>query len=161
MARVSIYVTDDLKKRMDATGDAINWSNVAQPAFLAALATHEHRRGPTMQTAIERLKASKAQYEAKQSADGKEAGRLWAANTATYEDLVKVSKIDLDGVLLDGVLLDAPSSMLFQALTDDGNLTPNDVAENCFGEEAWPSEDYVVAFIEGAQEFFDEIQDEI
>ena len=59
MARITLYIPDDLKPRMDAVGDAINWSEVARPTILLALATHEHRKGQNMDTAIERLRASK------------------------------------------------------------------------------------------------------
>ena len=33
MARMSIYVPDDLKGRMDRLSDRVNWSGVAQAAF--------------------------------------------------------------------------------------------------------------------------------
>lgn len=49
MARISIYVPDDLKALMDAAGDTINWSEVARPAFEAALksASNTLEDGPT------------------------------------------------------------------------------------------------------------------
>lgn len=37
MARVSIYVSDELKARMDAAEDGINWSEVARACFEKAL----------------------------------------------------------------------------------------------------------------------------
>src|SRR4051812_27989218 len=42
MARVSIYVSDELKAEMDKAGDAINWSQIARPAFMAALMAQPH-----------------------------------------------------------------------------------------------------------------------
>ena len=33
MARVSIYVPDDMKSEMDALEEKANWSNIAQQAF--------------------------------------------------------------------------------------------------------------------------------
>jgi hypothetical protein len=46
MAKINLYVGDELKERMDAAGD-INWSNIARSAFLTALATLNDRRTPT------------------------------------------------------------------------------------------------------------------
>ena len=95
MARVSIYVPDELKARMDQAGDAINWSEIARPAFQAALAAYEHRKGQTMSTAVERLRASKQEYEQEESTSGEDAGRAWAKDDAEYGELVAISKIDL------------------------------------------------------------------
>jgi hypothetical protein len=60
MAKLNLYVPDDLKARMDAVSDNVNWSEVARPAFQAAVANYEHRKGRNMTTAIERLRASKS-----------------------------------------------------------------------------------------------------
>src|SRR4051812_41285149 len=87
MAKISIYVPDELKARMDAAGDAINWSNVARPALQAALAAFEHKKGGNMEPAIERLKASKEYHLARTAMMGREDGRRWAANKATYPEL--------------------------------------------------------------------------
>ena len=40
MARLSIYIPDDLKARMDGVGDTVNWSEVVRPAIQAAVAAH-------------------------------------------------------------------------------------------------------------------------
>ena len=39
MPRISVYVTDDFKARMDEAGEAFNWSALAQRAFQDALLT--------------------------------------------------------------------------------------------------------------------------
>ena len=45
MARVSIYISDELKARMDKVGEAANWSGIVRPAILSEVASHEHRKG--------------------------------------------------------------------------------------------------------------------
>ena len=39
MARVTLYVPDDLKAAMDGV-DGVNWSEIARPAFITAIAGH-------------------------------------------------------------------------------------------------------------------------
>ena len=155
MARVSIYVPDDLKERMDAVGDEINWSDVARPAFLMALATHRQRSDPTMQSAIERLRASKAEADKQDEIDGKADGQSWAENDAGYYDLRRVAKIEF----FHGIdSLDA----LYRAVDPQGKLSAEEFKEQVFGTEyADITEAYARAFIEGAQEFYDRVKDEL
>jgi hypothetical protein len=77
MARITLYVPDDFKARMDAAGDGINWSEVARPALTTALAAFEHSKGRNMTTAIERLRASKREGEQNAKLFGNKAGRAW------------------------------------------------------------------------------------
>ena len=43
---LNLYVSDSLRKRMDATGGTINWSEIVRPAILRAVADFEcHFRG--------------------------------------------------------------------------------------------------------------------
>src|SRR5271155_4584492 len=79
MPKVNLYVPEDLKARMDDTGEAVNWSAVAQRAFREAISTHQIQQGRSdMEHVIERLRASKERYEDRQLAAGKEAGSKWA-----------------------------------------------------------------------------------
>ena len=89
MPTVNVYVSADLKARMDAIGDTANWPAAAQEAFLAAIKAQEWR----MQTdKIERLRASKVAFAEAEQASGKEDGRQWALDTADYEDLEKANR---------------------------------------------------------------------
>jgi len=158
LARVAIYVPDDLKRRMDDVGDGINWSDVARPAFLAALAIYHHRRGPNMTTTIERLRASKAQSSKRDELQGKADGRRWAENHAEYDELRRVAEIN-DTEFQSG---SDPIEVLYQAIDPDRELTVGEFREHCFGDErATVSDEYVEAFIEGAQELFSEIADQL
>ena len=163
MARVSIYVPDDLKKQMDAVGDVINWSDVARPTFLMALATHQHKGKHTMTTAIERLRASKAKSDKEDEITGKADGRSWAENDAEYNDLRRVAEIDLENALrinaFNGLsMLDT----LYNALDEGRNLSAEDFKEEVFGDRnADITDAYAWAFIEGAQEFYNEVADKL
>ena len=61
MATMNIYLPDQLKTRMEASGDNTNWSEVARVAFSYRVAANEHRKEPTMSSVVERLRASRAQ----------------------------------------------------------------------------------------------------
>jgi len=83
MARMSIYVPDDLKARMDAV-DSVNWSAVAQSQFERELRLHPKLTGDEMQATIERLKASKVAQTDDVIAAGIEAGKKWSMEKADY-----------------------------------------------------------------------------
>lgn len=93
MARVSIYVSDDLKARMDDSGDTINWSEVARAAFLEALARNAYKRDLNMEHAIERLRVSRERYQQTAEGRAKDTARKWAATTASYEQLLRISEL--------------------------------------------------------------------
>lgn len=143
---------------MDGAGDGINWSEVARPAFQSALATHEHRKGQNMQTAIERLRASKQKHAQDEGEGGKTAGRRWAANSADYVQLRKVADLDTSQWPND----EGAFRVLKDALDPEGEHG-YDFGEEVLGleprEEA--SDAWAFGFIEGAQEFFEEVKDDL
>lgn len=157
MARVSIYVSDDLKSRMAEVGDALNWSDIARPAFEAAIATFNHQRGRNMETVIERLRASKAQYTHHAEGHGKAAGRQWGSDKASFFELRAISELDL-GVLTDN--LERIEGAIVRAL-DPENTYGSDAAEIIFGDRAWPTKEWLLGWIEGAQELFEEVKDQL
>jgi hypothetical protein len=152
MARLSIYVTDELKARMDQVGDRVNWSEVVRPAIQAAVATYEYRRSPSMPTVIERLKASKQKAEQQDMTEGKRAGRTWAEQEASYPELRRVAKISDEAFGFE---------TLKKAVDPDNNLSDQEVWEEMFGKDSDLSEEYIEAFIDGAQELFHEIADKL
>jgi predicted transcriptional regulator len=71
MARMNIYVSDDLKERMDNTAESANWSQVACNAFEVELGEIAKRQKKALKAAETELKASiklieqfQADYEA-------------------------------------------------------------------------------------------------
>lgn len=142
MARVSIYVPDDMKARMDEVGeDRVNWSSVAQVAFRLAIINAALTREPKMEDVIERLKASKAVDDQRDHAQGVTEGREWAAKQATYRHLKTVANVDLS----DAWNEDEYAEKVTEAL-GEGH-------EDFFGEEAAPGA-YVKGFVEGARELW-------
>jgi hypothetical protein len=149
-----LYVPDDLKVQMDAVGDKVNWSEVARPAFQAAVATLRHRKDRTMTTAIERLRASKAQLIQNDEMEGKIHGRQWAENKASYEELVKISKFDDFMKHLDSQSF-TPAELIRQAL---GAGSLDDIDPVYLDRRR---HEYLSAWIDGAQEFFKEVEDQL
>lgn len=91
-SRTSISLPDDLKRRMDAVGARVNWSKVACLAFeqkLADIALSERKH--KMKDVIQRLRASKATGEHEALEASKQAGRLWAAKTASWTELTNLN----------------------------------------------------------------------
>ncbi len=165
MARVSIYVPDDLKARMDRVGDAANWSEVVRPAILSEVASHEHRKGASMTTVVERLRASKEMHAQKSAAVGRVAGRAWAFNRAEYAALVRVSRIE------EGTEDGWAFSALRFAVDPEKDWPNRDVLEHLGFDEDFlrdhgldwrhiPDE-LLGAFIEGAQEVFEQVEDKL
>src|SRR4051812_9338803 len=98
MPRVTLYVPDDLKARMDEVGELVNWSAIAQRAFGEAVASHRLRKDPTdMKEVIERLRASKERIEAQAESYGKECGKKWAMQSAEYDELKRIAEFDDGG----------------------------------------------------------------
>jgi hypothetical protein len=155
MARVSIYVPDDLKVRMDRIGEAANWSEVVRPAILSAVANHEHRKGVSMSTVVERLKASKERYLKETENCGLDAGRRWASNTAEYSELLRVAnywKSSRWEVELGG---------LRQLIDPDENLSTEKFCELVGCESFEESGEFAEGFARGAAELYDEVEAEI
>jgi hypothetical protein len=89
--RTTISVPRNLKRRMDAVKEGINWSAVACRAFedkLAEIDTKKEEK--TMAAVIQRLRATKpdALYQ-----QGHEDGRRWASERAEYDDLVRLEQL--------------------------------------------------------------------
>ena len=157
MPKVNLYVPDDLKARMDETGEAVNWSAVAQRAFREAISTNQIRKDQSdMEPVIERLRASKERYEERQLAAGRKVGARWAKTTAEYYELVPVARFDPDDRELDRDTL--------QWLIDpDGETDPREWAEfwDIHYGRGKPSDAFIRGFIEGATEVYHEIADQL
>jgi hypothetical protein len=158
MARITLYVPDDLKARMDAAGDRINWSEVARPALLGALTTHEHRQENTMTSAIERLRASKQEADTEDQTEGFEHGRSWASDEASYRDLQRLAR-DWDEAFHNDL---DPLDTLTRAVDPNSELTRFDLLNHLFGDGTFEaSDEYYWAFIKGAVRFFTEVRPQL
>jgi hypothetical protein len=94
MARVNVYVTDDLKARMDRAGD-LNWSTAAQRAFEIEIQAQEWKMVENrIERTVERLRASKAQEDGELKAEGRKAGVEWANEDASFRVLRAVANFE-------------------------------------------------------------------
>lgn len=91
--RTTITVPTDLKERMQRAGGQVNWSAVACEAFEKKLA----EIGPiqeitSLEDAVERMKAIQSGSDTKNqsSPHGLAAGRRWAMNQATPDQLQRI-----------------------------------------------------------------------
>jgi len=159
MPKVNVYVPDDLKTRMDDTGEAVNWSAVAQRAFREAISTHQVRKDRSdMEHVIDRLRASKERYEDRQLAAGKDVGTNWARTEAEYFELVAVASFDPNA--RDGEL---ERDTLQRLIDPDGVMSPHEWAEFWYVHygRGKPSGAFIRGFIEGATEVYDAIAEQL
>ncbi|WP_298876829.1 hypothetical protein [uncultured Bradyrhizobium sp.] len=159
MARINVSVPDSLKERMSALDDRVNWSEVAQAAFEREV-TARTFKGDDMEGVIERLRASKDQYEDEERDNGIVHGREWAKRRASFKELKAIAQIDfgsgyfeefdmgmkVDEVLNNDVRNEGPEASLWS----DGS-----------SNLVMPGNAYVEAFVEGAKEVWDEVSDKI
>jgi hypothetical protein len=140
------------------TGEAVNWSAVAQRAFREAIAIHLIRKDHTnMENVVERLRASKERFEGRELENGKKVGARWAKTEAEFYELIGVGIFEPDNVV------DLSVDDLQFLIDPDGEMTRDGWAE--FWESHYgrsnPSAAFIWGFIQGAKEVHDEIADQI
>jgi hypothetical protein len=158
MARINLSIPDDLRTRMSALDNRFNWSEVAQAAFEREVSAATFN-GENMDSVIERLRASKEEYDAEERGDGLRHGREWAKLTASFKDLRAISKIEFgDGHLEEfemGFIVD-------KALDRDSRNDPEESLWSDGSEDlVMPINAYVEAFVEGAKQIWDEVDGKI
>jgi len=168
--RTTISVPNELKARMDACEEAINWSSVACQAFEAKLAEITKRRGArNMKEVAMRLRASKRKSESGQYNEGFEAGKTWAMNRAEADELERLADLRDGNITNWDVLFDqyggnafgVAERMAFVILGDDdepGRAEARDFCDGAIGEPIEKlSPGFVRGFVEGALEIWDEV----
>jgi hypothetical protein len=165
MARMTISIPDAVKKRMDRVKEPLNWSAIAAEAFelkLGELARKSKEK--TVETVVARLRASKLEHANHRSKEGYEAGVYWATHTAEYDELARLSELNLDEWFAGQPM--APYSfsnyLAFAILgIDTENSDDNENYER--SEKLWgklnenDEEDYCTGFCEGALSVFREV----
>jgi hypothetical protein len=159
MPRMTIYVADELKERMDQLGNRANWSAAAQRAF-EQIVDRERWKQMTdgLERATERLRQSKAIYEEAEKQRGLKAGGKWALGTAGYGVLEALERTADDG---RGGLCELNASQV--AEISYGYSPPREHVSLWWGEEfeALPSQAYVDGFVQGAIEVFREVKERL
>jgi hypothetical protein len=157
MPRITLYVPDDLKARMDQSGDDLNWSAITQRAIRGAIITLTLKRNPTdMNAVIERLRASKQLADEANNLSGKECGAAWARETAEYDQLHRVW-----GALLAAAEIDVSS--LHRLIDPENELDRAEWQEfwECHAGGATLTDAFAAGFAEGANEVFEEVKDKL
>jgi hypothetical protein len=170
MARTTISIPDDLKAEMDALGNEVNWSATAAEAFRAQIERIKVRRsrneGKRMSAAIQRLKASKVDYEGEAHERGHEDGVRWAMERAEYAELKRLSEAWPQVDTTETIdALGAPGVFLRMILDEDdfgGRQSIEDFWTN-LGKDSRDQDAYSFqywdGFGEGALEVFEKVED--
>ena len=175
--RVTVTVPKDLKARMDAVEESINWSAVASRAFDQTLSDLNSRKGVRkVEDVINRLRASKRKHEASQYQEGFQVGRAWAEQSAEASELMQLAAID-DEDFWKGDLghdglgpFNPGEAFVFIIRPNSGGGRPE---ANCFWHEEAPvggdeepevfmaDPEYVRGFAAGAVELWEEVKDKL
>jgi hypothetical protein len=163
MARVSIYVPDELKARMDRAGE-LNWSAAAQRAFEIELNQARWKMIENEEDrVIERLRASKAQEDQADRNAGHMFGEKWARSLAAYGELKRVatyehwdetSEEDYP-VQLACLIFDVPGPRDLDA------ADVRDLWERVWDRASEPPGAWIDGFITGATEVWNEVADKV
>ena len=152
MARINLSIPDPIKAEMDKL--ELNWSEVARAAFEHEIQLRKSRKMENMNDVIERLRASKKTAEGMDVDSGFKDGQNWARKFASYRLLKRVAALEFHD---DEIGF---ASQLDRALgnsgTDWGDSFWNDV-----GETEPPNDIYVEAFVAGATDVWEAIEDKI
>jgi hypothetical protein len=180
--RTSISVSEDLKARMDAVGEGVNWSAVACRAFEVKLGEIASQKGQKdMKDVVDRLRASKQKTQDRDRVEGGDQGREWAKTTADADELQNLAQA-VDRAYLDGGveamfgLIDTgrsrytPAEKFFfwinHGTTGDIDELDRQAAYEFWGtvlgDDNVPNKPaFVVGFAEGAIEVWREVEDQL
>jgi hypothetical protein len=182
-ARVNLTLPRELKARMEAVKEPVNWSAVAARAFEAELLDLESKKEvKNMDEVIERLRASKAKATNEDTQAGLKTGRRWAKGQAGVQELERVEKLiadvgrgydSLGAYIRDSLPIIAGSTdcyslsekVYFQMFPEDnGDRTAaasfweRTLVDNA-GKAVNPV--FLEAFLEGAEEVWDAVKDRL
>lgn len=91
--RISVYLSDDLKKRMDKCREPVNWSQVASNAFELKLGeVAEVKEKKTMTDVVQRLRAAKIKNSGGKVKAAMPFGREWATEDAEPDQLERLAE---------------------------------------------------------------------
>jgi hypothetical protein len=164
MARVSIYVPDEMKARMDEAG-GLNWSAAAQRAFEIEINSQRWKmETDAIEKTAARLRASKAEEEEQLKTEGRTAGQEWARDDATFRALKAISELDWSVVPEDAY----GYKLACLILDEKGPSYPAEAGElwdelrgGYPTDESEPDAAWLEGFIEGAIEVWNEVADRV
>jgi hypothetical protein len=170
--RTTITVPLNLKKRMDAVKEDVNWSALACRAFEAKLGEIASRKaGKDMKDVVERLRASKRSGEAQSYKEGEVAGREWAKQEAEAGDLERLDRVRAERGLDWGKLFHDPGTFALPATQwvyfhmypeNRGDRSAvKEFWESALGDEREVDDLFVKGFCDGALEVWAEVRDQL
>ena len=163
MPKISIYVPDDIKARMDRVGKQANWSAIAQTAFHVELEQIEATKEiSTMEDVIERLRASKSRFRLEEISDARKCGADWAKNHAEFSELRRLTTVDTEG--FDHVSGPEAAFAVYKHLVGEDPYDKDELANlYMIDPEAVDSitPEFVEGFVLGAGGVWEEIKDHI
>ena len=164
----------EMKARMDKASEHANWSAIAQRAFDRELNHLEAvKEIKSMTDVIERLQASKEHAAANSEDDGRHVGQNWAKRRAEYDGLKRVAGLNTDDFYEN--ILDDPDWMCRKIVAtaiaggeDEANEVLRDEDEMALMFALDPDElnvtltrEFLVGFVEGATEVWEEVKDQL
>jgi len=158
--RTTISLPEDLKARMDAAAETVNWSAEAAKCFERVLGEIASRKATKeLSDVVSRLRATRIDEEDETKAEGFQLGQKWAQHVATYRELERATAIDRNETLRMGeawCIADVVAFEISPRAADSG-----DSAE--FWERAGISLDTAndVTFLEGFLDGVDEIWEQV
>lgn len=179
--RTTISIPQELKDRMDAAGEQVNWSSLAARAFESKLLEIELRSKRSMSTkdVVKRLQAAKEQDAQEDYEEGKQAGREWAEKTATPKELRRLAEyledsersnvcwwdVEGDTGISWNAPFGAPDCLVFAIWPkrDSDRDAPEEFWEKALGDEhrrCWDA-GFLRGFGKGAVEVWHEVEDEL
>ena len=171
-ARTTITVPADLRARMDAVGEDVNWSALACQAFEQKLAEIIKRKGTSdMTEVVDRLRVSKCKFESEQYQTGHQAGQAWAKDTAEVVELIRLEywrnqyASDWDRIFQDSANVALPAADYFvSAIQAEPPVKRRDVRD--FWESVDPGTpspvgEFVHGFADGALSVWDKVKDQL
>ena len=165
MAKMTIYVNDDLKTRMDAVEESVTWSAIASRAFEIEIGeVAKRKQEKDMSTVIDRLRASKLVHEGQEYKDGHAHGKWWAEVCADYGELDRLYNFDEQTLGLNAEQAYDPVYLAAVICGDDGDTAPSDFWEGAVDD--WTNNfhkntEWYKGFVEGAQDVFCEVHDQL
>jgi hypothetical protein len=174
-ARTTISVPRQLKARMEAVAEPVNWSALACRAFEAKLAEIAAKKEQkSMDDIITRLRASKWRVENEQYQQGDAAGRDWVKDLAEADELRRLERWKAEmGQYWAGCFTGDDQNCAYSAAEqvvftvwpehDGDRAVVRDFWEQALGDDTSAADDpqFVKGFVEGALALWDEVKDQL
>jgi hypothetical protein len=164
--RTTISLPEDLKARMDAAAEPVNWSAEAAKCFERVLGEIASRKATKeLSDVVSRLRATRIDEEDETKADGFRLGQQWAQHVATYRELDRATDIDRNEIWMGEPMAPWCRADLVAFQINPKEADSGSSAE--FWERAGTSldtandEDFLDGFLDGAHDIWQRVADRL